>query len=210
MPSAAKSSFESALVDVTNLMEFHANEGGDAPGRRPANLQSLNKSAVVLLCAAWESYVEYVITECAAANITEAELPKDLMKSLRKLVSRYVRDSKDESAWIKTAGSGWKDVAREVVTAKVSLLNTPKTNQVSILFEDILGVTKVENIWSWAKNELGGPARRLDDFVKLRGSIAHGAQKDSVNKNQVTGAQDLIVRLVNKVEERLTSDALLE
>jgi len=210
MPSSADASFRRALTDVNNLMVFHENEGGNAPGRRSADLGSLNKSAIVLLCAAWESYVEFVIRECAVRNIDAAMAPSDMLKPLRKLVSSHLRSDKDESTWERTAGEGWRDLTKSCVHSIVSILNTPKTVQVFSLMKEVLGVSDLDGTWSWHKNPLGKPARRLNAFVALRGSIAHGeVLPNNVKKKQVTEAKDLLSRLVEKVETRLIADGLL-
>ena len=210
MPSQAQAAFESALVDVDNLMWFHENEGGDAPGRRGTHFGSLNKSAIVLLCAAWETYVESVIVECAGWNISRAATPADMLKSIRHLVSAQVRQGKDESTWQRVAGEGWKDLSRSVVQSRVAVLNTPKHGPVSELILNVLGVRELGNNWHWHRNPIGGPAGRLDDFVRLRGSIAHGERLPrSVTKANVTAARDLLTRLVGAVETRLRQERLL-
>ena len=78
--SRAKASFKAALGDVTNVLGFHEGIGGKGRGRRPDSLSSLNKSGIVLLCAAWESYVEAVIVDCAENNVAKATKPSDLRK----------------------------------------------------------------------------------------------------------------------------------
>lgn len=210
MPSTSHVAFLRALIDVDNLMEFHEKAGGVARGRRAKRLQSLNKSAVVLLCAAWESYIESVIRECATQNIAGAETPAQMRKSLRKLVASHVKNSEHELSWESVTGDAWRDVARSMVTNKTALLNTPKRTQVNDLFRSVLGIKDIEQTWAWHKNPLGTPAVRLDNFVALRGSIAHGdVQEKSVTKAHVSAARELLERLVDKVEERLTNENLL-
>lgn len=210
MPSRAFVAFYRALNDVNNLMVFHENEGGNQPGRRPERLQSLNKSAIVLLCAAWESYIEAIICECTDANVDAATKPTDMLKPLRKLVSSHIREGKDESTWQLAAGDGWKALTKDVVKAKVGQLNTPKKGPVSELMHTILGTSEIENDWTWHRNPAGEPARKLNEFVSLRGGIAHGEQMGyAITKAHVTRAKDLLERLVKKVEDRLTADGLL-
>lgn len=210
MASEAKVSFESALADVDNLLWFHENEGGEAPGRRGGHFGSLNKSAIVLLCAAWETYVEAVIQECADRNIAAAATPADILRSLQKLIQSYIRQAKNESTWQLAAGDGWRELGRAVVRSKVNALNTPKHGQVTDLMLSILGVREIGRTWTWHRNPVGEPARRLNDFVRLRGAIAHGERLPrSVTKANVTAAYDLLTRLVEAVEARLILEGLL-
>ncbi len=208
--SQAKVSFEAALGDVTNLLQFHEEVGGQGPGKRPISLSSLNKSGIVLLCATWESYIEFVITECAERHVKAVSKPDEMRKSLSKLVTKYIENEKDDRAWHAVSGDGWRDTAVSIVKARVAELNTPKTKQVSMLFYDLLDVKNIENNWKWHRSEIGVASTRLDDFVSLRGSIAHGEiGPKSITKADVTSAQDLIKRLVEKVEARLTMEKLI-
>jgi hypothetical protein len=71
-------------------------------------------------------------------------------------------------------------------------------------------VKDVGKNWTWHKNPVGVPSGKLDDFVKLRGSIAHGEKlAATVTKAQVTAARDLLSRLVDAVEARLFNDGLI-
>ena len=210
MASEARAFFTVALDDVANLMWFHENEGGGAPGKRAAHFGSLNKSAIVLLCAAWESYIEFVICEAADRNIQYAASPDAMLKSLKKLVGSHVRDGKDESTWQLLAGDGWKNLAKSVVRAKVGSLNTPKSHQITELMSSVLDVRDICANWTWHKNPVGVPSAKLNDFVKLRGAIAHGEKLSfTVTKAQVTTAQDLLERLVDIVEARLINEGLI-
>lgn len=107
--STAKVHFEAALADVDTLLEFHeVLHGGPRPGRRTARLQSLNKSAIVMLCAAWETYIETVIQEAADAQIDAANHPQEMLDSIGKLVATDIKRAKDELSWYDIAGAGWK------------------------------------------------------------------------------------------------------
>lgn len=208
--SKAKEAFEAALTDVKNLQQFHETVGGSGPGKRPYNLDSLNKSGIVLLCATWELYVETVITECAERHLCSIETPDLLLKSLSKLVTDYVRREKDDRAWHRLADDGWKEIVKSTVVERVGALNTPKTAQVSNLFADLLGVNNVAADWVWHRSSSSAAMTRLDEFVTLRGAIAHGEkQSANVTMSAVRLAQDLITRLVDKVESRLSKESLV-
>lgn len=86
MPSNAYAHFSTSLTDVDNLLWFHGNTGGAGQGRRSSEFQSLNKSAIVLICAAWESYIEAVIMECTEINIQSSTDPSHMLRPLKKLL----------------------------------------------------------------------------------------------------------------------------
>lgn len=211
MPSNSKTSFVRALEDVDNLLWFHENEGGGGQGRRGSHFQSLNKSAIVLLCAAWETYVETVIRECADKSIDAAEAPSEMLRPLQKVTQIHIRDGKVENAWLSVAGEGWKDLTRSVVQTRVAALNTPKPGPIKELMKVLLGVPDATANWFWHRNPLGTPADRLVAFVALRGSIAHGERlPQTVTKARVTQAYDLVERLVDCVEAKLAEEDLLD
>jgi hypothetical protein len=156
------------------LLWFHESEGGDGQGRRGRHFDSLNKSAVVLLCAAWETYIETVILECVERNIAAANAPNEMLRPLQKIAQSHIREGKVESAWQSVAGDGWKDLTRSLVQGKVSALNTPKPGPVTELIKSVLGVEDIKDNWTWHRNTLGTPSNKLKDFVTLRGGISHG------------------------------------
>ena len=49
--------FLSNIAEVRRLLEIHEKVTGKGPGKR-RNVQVLNKSAIILLVACWEAYVE--------------------------------------------------------------------------------------------------------------------------------------------------------
>jgi hypothetical protein len=211
MPSAAKSSFERALIDVDNVLWFHANEGGDGRGKRGKHFESLNKSAAVLLCAAWEIYVETVIMECVDRNLEAATVPTEMLKSLQKLTQAHVRNGKVENAWQSVAGEGWKDLTRSLAQSRVGGLNTPKPGPITELMDGVLGIDDIKDNWSWHKNPIGTPADKLKAFVSLRGGIAHGEQlEQTLTKAKVEAAYQTIMHLVDCVEAKLVEEDLLD
>src|ERR1700761_9097270 len=120
MPSAAQGSFDRALDDVDNVLWFHEDAGGQGQGKRGRHVQSLNKSAAVLLCAAWEIYIETVIIECVERNLQTATAPNEMLRSLQKLTQRHIREGKVENAWQSVAGEGWKELTRSLARSRVA------------------------------------------------------------------------------------------
>ena len=112
-------------------MHFHQNEGGVAPGRRNSDLGSLNKSAVVLLCAAWESYIEAVVLECVQFDISKRKMRQMICEraSVRSLESVLGMIKMSGYGWI-ACGEGWKKLALDVAAEKIGALNTPKEAQI--------------------------------------------------------------------------------
>ena len=75
------------------------------------------------------------------------------------------------------ADTGWKSKVRarlDSLTAERNRrLNTPKSDQIDDLFTAAIGLLAVSSVWRWKSMSVTQARRKLDDFVTLRGEIAH-------------------------------------
>jgi len=206
----ARKVFEERLVDVKNLLNIHTKNGGNDRGKRGVEFESLNKSAVVLLCAAFEAYIENVIHECFDIHINRVDNVKNLSEAIASLVASRVKREKHELFWRELSGDGWKKIARQEVHILVDQLNTPKTKNIILLFEKTLGVKNIASNWTLHKNTVEQTSKKLDDFISKRGEIAHGAiQEKDYTKLFVTSSINVITQITEKIEERLKVEKLL-
>lgn len=165
VPSRAYVDFrDNHLVDVDRLISSHASLGPTGPGRR--GLGHLTRGGMLLLCAAWEVYIESVLVEGVCIFCERFEVPGDLPDSVRQRLARQVREARHELEPLRLAGAGWKDVLREYSGRATERLNTPNGEAINRLFERYLGVQRLTHHWT-----LGRAA--IDDFVEQRGRIAH-------------------------------------
>ena len=165
MPSAALLKFESnLLVDVDRLIESHGQLNHKGMGRR--GLGHITRSGVLMLCAAWELYVEELLIESARVIIDRAASPDDLPEKVQKEIAKAVRDSKHELKPLQLAGEGWRNVYINHALAQVQGLNTPKSGNVDTMYHRLVGVPELSNSWSIGANN-------IDSFVTARGDIAH-------------------------------------
>jgi hypothetical protein len=205
----AKDYFKSALVDTENLMWFHSEFGGDEPGRRAKYFQSLSKSAVILLCSAWEAYVESVILEVIEAQIASANEARNLPATLQTLITVHMKRRKEDASWLEVAGEGWRKVARQCCIAELDNLHAPHTKAVSAKFRTIIGIAEISDSWRWkaARNI----DTRIDKLVELRGDLAHATSSDmSVAKTKVTSNINLVERVVECTDSFLISQGLFK
>ncbi|MFV2196001.1 HEPN domain-containing protein [Nocardiopsis sp. LOL_012] len=194
---------DSSVPDVSRLLEFHAKETGEGRGRRRPEIQVVSRSAVVLTCAYWEAFCEDLAAEALRHLADYAACGTDLPKELKKSLVKDLADDKDELAAWRLADEGWKKVLRDRADVLVSeddrSLNTPKSKQVKEFFKKHVGVPDITKHWKWHKNSTSQTTQRLDDFVTLRGSIAHrGSPEGGVHKRDATNGLDLVQRLADK------------
>lgn len=191
------------LDEVKRLVEIHEQIGGGGPGRKHA-VQVLNKSAIVLLAACWEACVEDLISEALKFIIDKAKSHEAMPKSVLESVASKHQGPK---AW-DLAGHGWKkalrDNLKEVLGRTTGNLNTPRAEQVDALAYKVLGLHKLSGSWRWAGAATSRNIKRLDEWITLRGSIAHRvATSKKVQKNAVSNGWDLVCRLVTKSNNRI-------
>jgi HEPN superfamily RiboL-PSP-like protein len=173
MPSVAYSTLmNSLLTDVDRLIDTHVVMNQQiykgAQGRR--HLGHLTRSAVLMLCAAWERYMELLSMETVEQLLSRADHPDKLPKQVRKELAKIAIDSKNELHVLKMANSGWKDLLRGQATNLAGSLNTPKHGPLDMMFERLTGLSPLSGHWTVG-------AQVIDDFVSARGDIAHTGSK---------------------------------
>lgn len=200
MTSLARATFKAGASDVKYLLELHEQEGGPDPGRRARQLEVLNKSAIVLTCAVWEAYVEDIAAEAIDHYVQHAS-PANLPASLREAVGKELQGDSDKNAPWRLADTGWqselKNRLKRYEAERNRGLNTPKAKQVDGFFETVIGIPQVSDHWRWQNMTPQQARNRLDEFVSLRGDIAHRSQAGStVKKSQVKSFRFHVEKLV--------------
>ncbi len=165
MPSNALGKFETTMMkDVNRIIESHATLAGGAPGKK--GLGHLTRGGVLLLCAAWELYLEEVLSEAVDFACGKAAAPDDLPKEVKKAIAAYVVGSQHELKALAMAGDGWKAVYKEAAQIKIDAVNTPKPGVIDPIFKKFLGVNQLSSCWHYGEQV-------IKDFVTARGDIAH-------------------------------------
>ena len=165
MPSQALGKYEGAMMkDVDRIIKTH--EGLLTGDKGKKALGHLTRAGVLLLCAAWELYVEEVLTDAVKACRDKANSPDDLPLDVQKSIAKYIKASNHQLKALQLAGDGWKTVYLDMVNESVAALNTPKHHNIDKLFHDLVGIPKLSDSWT-----LGTVP--VDSFVTARGAVAH-------------------------------------
>jgi len=190
LPAHLRLLVENAL-EVDRLVEIHGKVGGKGRGRR-AGLEVLNKSAIVLLVACWEVYVEELAKQSFDLLLREAPDANVFPAKVLALVALELKKKEDERAIWSLAGDGWKAVLKQhsehVRRRHIGRFHTPDTKQVDGLFEALLGLKGLSNGWSWQGMSAPTAASKLDELITLRHEIAHQV-KTTKPVHKVTPAQ---------------------
>ncbi len=192
------------LSEVDQLVAMHEVFAGPGPGRKH-DVEVLNKSAIVLVVACWEAYVEDLADACLEYMIKNA---KDHSVFPNVVLERVGSKYSGNNAW-RLAGEGWRsalsDNLKEILARTTGTLNTPKTVQVDELFLKAVGHARLSSCWCWRGRTASQASKALDDLVALRGAIAHRVKHSrSVRKTDVLGAIELISRLSAKCNNEMS------
>jgi RiboL-PSP-HEPN len=209
MPSKARETLAANKDDLERLWKLHEKEVGPTRGRK-FNVDVLNRAAVVMVCAAWEAFCEDIVSEAIEIIVKDCKDPVLLPEFLRKFIARKVKDSKHDLAPWEMAGDGWrlvvKNGASEAVKKLTGSWNTPKTAQVNDLFSTSLGIQEISSTWKWQKNSVESTRVRLDEFVTLRGEIAHRLKPaNSVHKKDGKEFYEFVSRVADIIETEVHS-----
>jgi hypothetical protein len=165
MPSATMNNFENYMLkDVKKLLESHAQLNHKGLGRR--GLGHITRSGVIMLCAAWEIYVEGLLEESVGYLSRRVQNPNELPMPVQKEISKSVKESKHDLKPLELAGRGWELVYNNHAIQTIQGLNTPKSTLIDPLFHRLSGIPELSSHWSLGK-------KVIDDFVSARGEIAH-------------------------------------
>lgn len=164
MPSSALQQFDWNLQDVTRLEEAHQELNPDGQGRRA--LGHITRSALVMLCAAWELYIEDLIQEAVGIICENSDSPDNLPADIKKKIVQAIKSEKDELSILKLSGDGWKNIYIESARKESEKLNTPKSEQIGILCKNFIGIENISANWAI------GPDG-VNEIITKRGEVAH-------------------------------------
>ena len=193
MPSQAFKKFCKNLVDVDRLIQVHVYLKTGGKGKQ--GLGHLTRSGVVMLCAAWEIYIESLIEESIEVLLAHVDSPKSLPLTVQKELSKAVKTAKHELKPLDLAGDGWRLVYTQRAKVLLSGFNTPKTGPIETLFKKLIGYKVISEDFS---EDL---AAQVDDFVKARGEIAHkGREAKYIRINQLKQYRKITLSAVKEID----------
>src|SRR5690606_21975285 len=99
-------SLKSNMAEVDRLLEIHAKVAGSGAGRK-RDVEVLNKSAIVLLLACWEAYVEDTAVAAFDRLLATAESPNVFPEFVLAIAAKEVKKVDTMTFW-GIAKDGWK------------------------------------------------------------------------------------------------------
>jgi len=198
MPSKAYTTFRNQLMkDVDELIETHKQVNQVKSSKQ--SLGHLTRSALFILCAGWEHYIELVCTELFEPVVLDNSI-ESAHKAVRRILANLVKSQKDDTYCLKLIGDGWEKCLKECLDTEIKGFHTPKSTPVKNLFQEYLGV------------DLSGILHKdnckfIDDFVTKRGEIAHkGAKADNPKFSEIVDYRNRICNIVMDIDEFLAEE----
>jgi hypothetical protein len=193
-------SLRSNMAEIDRLLEIHKVVAGPGVGRK-RDVEVLNKSAIVLLLACWEAFVEDTATAAFDRMLATATSPDVFPEFVLAIAAKEIKKSDTMVLW-GIAKSGWKPELlkhRERVLEKYvdrGSFNTPSAENIDKLFSEMVGLTSVSRQWFWPKMTHEKTTAKLAKLIELRGGIAHRVTTASpVKKSDVVAYKDFLYRL---------------
>jgi hypothetical protein len=197
MPSNSYSNFQVLLKDVDMLVETHYLFSQGKVGKK--KLGYLTRSAVVMLCAAWERYNENLLLESIDLILSTDLRGSDLPSEVKKYISQKVKSSKNEIYPLELADNGWRNLWHGYALNDTELLHTPNSENLNKLFKRNLGIETYTDFWKTNSIE------KINKFISKRGEIAHrGSQSTYVRINTLRSDIDLCIDNAIEIDVRVS------
>lgn len=132
-----------------------------------AQLGYLIRSAIVMLCAAWERYNEDLLLEVIGIAESRTSRAVDLPEEVKKTISGRVKRDKNDLSPLLLADTGWKTMWLAYATEDTDTLNTPNRENLNALFKAHFGMAEYSRLWT----EDG--RTQINKFIEDRGAVAH-------------------------------------
>jgi HEPN superfamily RiboL-PSP-like protein len=198
-PNQAHDNLQKNLEEVIRLLQIHTILTGSGPGYKH-KVEVLNKSAIVLLVACWESFVEDLAERAFDNLINKTKDPSLFPKKVLGHCGKSLKDEKNDTSVWRLAGQGWKTVLKDyklsILKKYTGSLNTPDTKQIENIYECLLGMKKLSSCWRWKGASSESSVKKLNTLIKLRGEIAHRVEvAKKITKMDVRKNSDFVYRL---------------
>lgn len=188
------------MDEVERLMEIHSLVAGSGPGQK-RNVQVLNKSAIILLLACWEAYIEDLAENAFNFMLENAASPEVFPEHVLGIAAKNLKKGPPEAIW-RLADAGWKlslkehkdDILQKYIVK--GSFNTPSRKNIDRLFSELIGLTSISKEWRWPGISNETASKKLEDLIDLRGEIAHRVEASkSVYKKDVLEYRAFIGRI---------------
>jgi hypothetical protein len=164
------------LDKVQELVAIHEKVAGTQKGRK-SGVEILNKSCIVLLTACWETFIEELASNAFDYLLNNAKKHTVIPYSVLTKASNDLKNDKDVRKIWDLADDGWKNILikykGQIINRELDYFHVPRPNNIDDLYEKLLGINAITKRWKWKKMSNSSAIKTLNNFIDLRGEIAH-------------------------------------
>lgn len=159
---------------------------------------------MIFVTACWESFVEDLLVEAfdhlVAHAAGHAQLSGPAQTAIRKRIMN--KSPVDLPVWDGDA-LGWRALATKwMKDVYIDRWHTPKSANIDNNYKDVLDLADLSASWSWQRMSAVRARKKLDDFIMIRGNIAHRVHHHhAVHKSWPSAYLDHVSRLEMKTDE---------
>lgn len=197
MPTKAYAKFLKNMETVNRLEQTYDSMRAARHSRGKAAYDHITRSAIIFLASAFEVYIEDVVVECCNQHISFARDAKNLPGTVRDTLNKFVKNEKNGVPPTDLCDEGWRGVYRTIAQKNTGNLNTPKKQQITALFGELVGIHKPQIDAVPGMDD-------LDTVITFRGEIAHRVKASQyVTIDQVRTGVGIIVNLVVEIDKMI-------
>jgi hypothetical protein len=199
--------------EIFRLIAIHEILVGAGPGRK-AGVEVLHKSAIVLLVACWEAFIEDLASAAFDFALNNAKSYSTFPPRVLIAASKTLKADPDERAIWQLAGGGWITVMKShkdrILKRYIYRFSSPSPDNIDSLFEQLLGISSVSSHWHWPRMSSESARKNLERLINLRGSIAHRvAASRKIYKQTVKDYSSFVNHLALVTHNRVTEHLVL-
>jgi hypothetical protein len=152
------------------------------------------------------AYCEDIVSEAIEHIVTNASSAQILGITIKQKIAKEIKDNPHQLIVWEIADNGWRTFIRErhrkLEEERNLKLNTPKSYFIKDLFDKNLGMPDISEQWYWQKMSSDQAKTKLDEYVTLRGAIAHrGKNAETIKKAQVEDFLNHVTKIVEKTDK---------
>ncbi|QDY83525.1 hypothetical protein FQU75_08930 [Paenibacillus polymyxa] len=200
MPSYSFGDYRRRTLDVQKLSDDYKTLKDIFYSRGRVALDHLTRSGILMLCGAWETYIEDILRE-VAAHLASLEKIDELPREVKSTIAQYVRNHKNVNKALELAESKWKTLyLNEIVEETISRFNTPKVKNIKDISKKLIGYEGILDCLISEEIDL------INEFVKYRGHIAHNVRDRSeqyLNVETLDKYMDEFQMVVSRIDNHL-------
>lgn len=200
-----KINFKTNIEDIESLLELSLSI---------TNIEQkkvIFRSAVVLLIASWEQYIEQLANSSVLVLTNRLRDSSTLPENVKQSIANFAISEKrnnlrdfSDSVWL-FADKGWKNAYFNYCEELTTNFHTASPNNVKDLYWKLLGIRDLARNWCYSGIGSTQCVENLNDLINLRHDIAHGSitRVDEITQDYISENLIFLLTIAEKTYEAI-------